>query len=114
MSIKPIDMHTSGIIQRADDVGMVKSQQDAKPIIDQQHLLVQQEEKEDKLAHQVIDPENTTKPDTHADAREESKNSYFRRKKKLNVIQKAEKTEKIMPTDKVIKKKAGGNFNMTI
>ena len=111
MSIKPIDMNTNGIIQRADDIGMVKNQQDAKPIIDQQHLLVQQEEKEDKLAHQVIDPENTTKPDTHADAREESKNSYFQRKKKKNINK---KDGKPVPTDKVIKKKAGGSFNMTI
>ena len=39
MTIKPVVL--GGMIQRADDIGMIKHQQDAKPMMDQQNIQMQ-------------------------------------------------------------------------
>lgn len=105
MAISPILMN--GMIQRTDDVGVVKSQQDTRPIVEQQNLQVQVDKKVDEQRHQVVTSEDSGKADTHADAREESKNAYFFRKKA-----KVLKTEET-PKDRVVKKSTGG-FDMKI
>ena len=38
MTIRPVDFAT---IQRTDDVGMMKHQQDAKPVVEQQNIQVE-------------------------------------------------------------------------
>ena len=79
MGISPVLM--SGMIQRTDDVGMLKHQQDAKPVAEQQNAQVQVAKKTDEIRHQVNTSQDANKPDTHADAREEGKNKYFFQKK---------------------------------
>jgi len=93
----------SGMIQRTDDVGYLKQQQDSKPIMQQQNVQTQMVKRQDELAHQVLDPEHGNKTDTHADAREEGKGSYFFRKKSSKKKQ-DEKTG-----DRVIKKSNNGS-----
>ncbi len=105
MAISPILM--SGMIQRTDDVGIVKSQQDNRPVVEQQNLQVQVDKKVDEQRRQVVTPEDSGKADTHADAREESKNAYFFRKKAK--VLKVEES----PKDHVVKKSTGG-FDMKI
>lgn len=79
MSIKPIVM--SGMLQRTDDVGAMKHQQDSRPAVEQQNLQSQISKKTEAQRHQVVSKEESAKADTHADAREEGKNQYFFRKK---------------------------------
>lgn len=105
MAISPILM--SGVIQRADDVGVLKNQQDSRPAVEQQNAQVQVTKSVEAQRHQVITPEDSSKTDTHADAREEGKNSYFVRKKA-----KAKRQEESQP-DHVIKKTMGG-FDMKV
>lgn len=105
MSIRPVDI--SGIMQRSDDIGMLKHQQDSKPAVAQQNAQVQMTKKADELRHQVNNPENGNKPDTHADAREKGKNEYFFRKKDGN--KKKEEAE-----CRVVKKHFNGSFDVKV
>ena len=100
MTISPILM--GGVVQRADDVGVLKNQQDARPVVEQQNAQAQMTKKVDAQRHQVQKKDNSDKADTHADAREKGKNSYFFRKKN-NGTKKDEIKE-----DRVIKKSTGG------
>ena len=79
MAISPI--LNNGMIQRTDDVGYLKLQQEQRPIVEQQSAQAQMTRKADEFSHQVITPADSSKTDTHADAREEGKNRYFFRKK---------------------------------
>lgn len=106
MSIRPVDI--SGMIQRTDDVGMLKHQQDSKPVIGQMNAQTQMVKKADELSHQVMNPENSSKTDTHADAREEGKNAYFFREKSKD------KKEEEQPVDRVVKKHSNGSFDVKI
>ena len=58
---------------------------------------------------QVITKDDTSKPDTHADAREKGKNSYFFRKKGTQG-----KKEESSSEDRVVKKNAGTSFDIKI
>ena len=106
MSIRPVDI--SGLVQRSDDIGAIKHQQDSRPAVEQQNVQTQMVKKEDELRHQVMNPENSGKTDTHADAREKGKNSYFFRKKS------DENKRKEQPEDRVVKKHAGGSFDVKV
>ena len=106
MSIRPVDLT---VIQRATDVSQIKQQLDVKPAIEQQNIQQQMLEKEDRIAHQVIQTKDTPGTDTHADAREESKNKYRAQKKKIRIRQK-----EVLSVDKVIKKNRGGDFDIKI
>lgn len=105
MAISPILMN--GVIQRTDDVGVLKAQQDSRPVVEQQNAQVQVDKKVDAQRHQVNTSEDSAKADTHADAREKGKNSYFLRKKG-----KGKKQENSQP-DRVVKKTSGG-FDMKV
>ena len=82
MAIGPIDM---AMIQRTNDVEMYKLQEDAKPVVDQQNIQMQVDQREDVLSHQVIHSQNSDKAKNDADAREEghgqSRSGSSKRKK---------------------------------
>ena len=105
MAISPILM--SGVVQRADDVSVIKNQQDSRPIVEQQNAQTQVAKKVDAQRHQVVTAENSDKTDTHADAREKGKNTYFFQKKG-----KGNKQEPISENH-VVKKSIGG-FDMKV
>ena len=106
MSIRPVLI--SGMIQRTDDIGLLKHQEDAKPQLAQQNAQTQVVKKTHALSHQVQTPENGNKADTHADAREEGRNTYFYRKKS------AKNKQGESATDIVIPKSAHGSFDIKV
>ena len=73
MAIGPIDM---AMIQRTNDVEMYKLQEDAKPVVDQQNIQMQVNQRADVLSHQVIQSQNSDKTKNDADAREEGLGQY--------------------------------------
>ena len=87
MSISPI--LNSGMIQRTDDVGVLKLQQEQRPVAEQQNAQLQMTRKADEFSHQVVTPADSNKTDTHADAREEGKNKYFFQSTRKKVFTKA-------------------------
>lgn len=104
MAISPI--LNSGMIQRTDDIGALRLQQEQRPMVEQQSAQTQMTRKADELSHQVVTPADSNKTDTHADAREEGKNKYFSQKKKDK-----QETSK---EDRVIKKYVSGRFDMKV
>jgi hypothetical protein len=74
MAIGQINFAT---IQRLDDVNQFRQQQDSKPMVDQQNIQGQVEQRADVLRHQVTDPQNKNKSKNEADAREKGKNKYY-------------------------------------
>ena len=107
MAISPI--LTSGMIQRTDDIGIIKQHQDAKPAVEQQNAMVQVAKKTEEKRRQVISKDDTNKTDTHADAREKGKNSYFFKKKDDSKKKTESESE-----GRVIKKTEGGHFDIKI
>ena len=106
MGVSPI--LNSGMIQRTDDVGAWKLQQDSRPVVEQQSAQTQMTRKAEEFRHQVVTPSDSSKSDTHADAREEGKNKYFFRKK----TDKKETDEK--QDGRVVKKYSAGSFDMKV
>ena len=45
------------MIQRTQDVGNLKQQEDNRPIVEQQNIQIEQQKHEDQLTHRVQDPE---------------------------------------------------------
>lgn len=106
MSIRPVDFN--GIIQRTDDVGMLKHQEDAKPLVDQQNIQAQVTKNQEAMMHQVTDPNKGERMENHADAKEEGKGTYqpYARKRKKN--------GKKQEDGRVIYKTQSGGFDMKI
>lgn len=104
MAISPI--LNSGMIQRTDDVGALRLQQEQRPVAEQQSAQAQMARKAEELRHQVVTPADSNKTDTHADAREEGKNKYFSQKKKGK--------NEANKEDRVVKKYSSGSFDMKV
>ena len=104
MSIRPVDI--SGMMQRSDDIGILKHHQDSRPAVEQQNAQTQVVKRTEELRHQVSHPENSDKSDTHADAREKGKNEYFFRKGKGD--------KKKEEDCRVVKKHSNGSFDVKV
>ncbi len=72
----PIGQINYAMIQRTTDVETFKHQEEAKPIVDQQNIQTQMKRHEDALRHQVVEQEDSSRTDNHADAKEEGKGKY--------------------------------------
>ncbi len=107
MSIRPIDFN--GMIQRTEDVGSLKHQEDAKPLVDQQNIQTQVEQKESAALHQVKEKDDSQGAKNNADAREEGHGQYYA----PGVRKKTKQEEKQQP-GRVIKKRADGGFDIKI
>ena len=105
MAISPI--LNSGMIQRTDDVGAMKLQQDNRPMVEQQSAQAQMTRKADEFSHQVVTSADSNKTDTHADAREEGKNKYFFQRK-------TEKKQEEKEDGRVIRKSTSSSFDMKV
>ena len=73
MSIRPVVLN--GMIQRTQDVGNLKQQEDNRPIVEQQNIQIEQQKHEDQLTHRVQDPEEKEN-DGYRYAKEKGNNEY--------------------------------------
>ncbi len=103
MTIRPVDFAT---IQRTDDVGMMKHQQDAKPAVEQQNIQVEIKKQEFQNAAQVRHADDTENQNDHFDAREEGRNKYSKSSGK--------RKKDVKSDGKVVKKAAPGGFDIKI
>ena len=93
MSITPLGLHA--MIQRTNDVGTIKHQEDAKPAVEQHSIQSQQLKAEHDLTHKVAQTEEKDNENFRYDAKEKGNSSYQGNKKKKRVIkEKAEVSEK--------------------
>lgn len=107
MSIRPVEFN--GMIQRTQDVGNLKQQEDSKPIVQQHNIEIQQKKQEDHLLHQVQQSHEKENEGFRYDAKEKGNNSYegmFRKKKEKKKEKDAE--------DNVLQKRQSGGFDVKI
>lgn len=97
MTIRPVDFAT---IQRTDDVGIMKHQQDNKPVAEQQAIQVEITKQEQTSPSQVREANDANNDGEGFDAREKGKNKYSRPKEK--------KTKKQEDGKVIVKSKKGG------
>ncbi|MCI8391138.1 MAG: hypothetical protein HFI35_10765 [Roseburia sp.] len=113
MSIRPVV--TNGMIQRTQDVGIIKQQEDDKPVVQQHHLSIRQEKQEDQLTHQVQQANEKENEGYRYDAKEKGNNKYEPLKKKKKKKQDAaEAGQEPDHADRVLYKGRTRSFDIKI
>lgn len=111
MTIRPVVLN--GMIQRTQDIGNIKQQEDNKPVVQQQNLSIQNEKREEQLAHQVQQTDKKENEGYRYDAKEKSNNQYEGNEGRKKKHQK--ESEKEQNKDgKVILKGLGSSFDIKI
>ncbi len=105
MSIRPIDLN--GMIQRTQDVGNIKLQEDNKPVVDQQNIQQQVVKEEQRLTKQVQHADDSNQPEYRYDAKEKGNGQYQQKQKKRDTKDKKKQ-------DKVIVKNLTGSIDIKI
>ena len=105
MSIRPIDLN--GMIQRTQDVGTIKHQEDVKPNVDQQNIQREVAKDGNRLVTQVNKKDDPEEQETHYDAKEKGNSEY-----KGNSKNKKSKEQK--SPGKVVVKGMSGGFDIKI
>lgn len=107
MSVGPV--YLNGMIQRTQDVGNLKQQDDNKPVVMQHNIEIHQKKQEEHVLHQVQQSQKKENEEFRYDAREKGSNSYegSRQKKK-------EKKKEQESDGKVLLKNKSGSFDVKI
>ena len=106
MAIGPI-LH-QGVIQRSQDIGQVKQNQDAKPLIDQTNIQAQFHKEVEHNTKQVTKYDEADLKENRFDAKEKGKGFYFSKER-----DKKEKKDDENQKDKVIIK-GNSSFDVKI
>ena len=96
--ISPLE--NNGIISRAQDISILKQNEDARGDISHLQTQTTFDNERDQFVHTVHNADNTDEADTHHDAREKGKNEYV----DLRNLQQKKK----QPKDQVIAKSVHG------
>lgn len=107
MSVGPVYMN--GMIQRTQDVGNLKQQEDNKPIVQQYNIETRQKKQEDQLIHQVQQSQKKENEGFRYDAKEKGSNSYEGNRKKKKEQKEEQKSDGV-----VLLKGHGGSFDVKI
>ena len=107
MSITPLGFHA--LIQRTNDVGVIKQNEDNKPIMEQHSIQTQQVKQEHALTHKVAEPEEKDNENYRYDAKEKGNGSYQGKRQK-----KKRQQEESKEPGKVILKGQTGGFDIKI
>jgi len=110
MSITPLGLHA--MIQRTNDIGTIKHQEDTKPAVEQHSIQSQQLKTEHDLTHKVAQTEEKDNENFRYDAKEKGNGSYQEnnKKKKKAVKEKVEVSE----NGRVILKGQAARFDIKI
>lgn len=107
MSITPLGFHA--MIQRTNDVSVIKQNEDNKPVMEQQSIQTQQVKQEHALTHKVARPEDKENDNYRYDAKEKGNGSYQGQGKKRKKGQ-----EETKDAGKVILKGQESRFDIKI
>lgn len=107
MSIRPVDLN--GMIQRTNDVSVMKQHEDSKPVIDQQNIQQQVHKQEENAQHQVHQADDAALRQQKFDAKEEGKGFYQKPQGK-----KDKKKQEEQEDGKVIAKTGYTSFDIKI
>ena len=80
MAIRPVEVQ--GVVQRSQDIGQIKQNQDQKPLVDQSNIQVQMNRETERNMRQVPKFDNSDKKENRYDAKEKGNGAYFGQKGK--------------------------------
>lgn len=109
MSITPLGLHA--MIQRTNDVGTMKQQEDTKPAVTQHSIQSQQLKQEHDLTHKVAQAKEKENQNFRYDAKEKGNGSYQGNKKKKKA---KEEKQELSGNGKVILKGQTERFDIKI
>lgn len=112
MSVTPLGLHA--MIQRTNDVGVMKQQEDAKPAVEQHSIQSQQIKQEHDLTHKVIQAKEKENENFRYDAKEKGNGAYQKRKQKKKSGKEVEIQNETQTDGKVILKGQTSRFDMKI
>ncbi len=107
MSITPLGFHA--MIQRTNDVSIIKQNEDNRPVMEQQSIQTQQVKQEHALTHKVARPEEKDNENYRYDAKEKGNGSYQGQEQK-----KKKGHEEAKDTGKVVLKGQMSRFDIKI
>lgn len=105
MSITPLGFNA--MIQRTNDVGGIKQQEENKPVMEQHSIQTQQAKQEHALMHKVAKSEKKENDNYRYDAKEKGNGSYQEQKKR-------KKKEEAQNNGKVVVKGQESRFDIKI
>lgn len=108
MAIRPVEVQ--GVVQRSQDIGQIKQNQDQKPVVDQNNIQLHIHRETEKSARQVTKFQNADKKENRYDAKEKGNGNYFGQKKKKQSEQEEEEGEDSV----MIKSIYHGSFDVKI
>lgn len=106
MSVSPVSLN--GMIQRGNDVSIIKQNEDTRPALEQHNIQAQQVKQEHELTHKVIRPNQKENERKRYDAKEEGNGAYQKRK------QKKKQSDTKNAGDKVVVKGQSSGFDIKI
>ncbi len=106
MAVGPLTLN--GMIPRTQDIGVIKQQEDSKPMIDQQNIQSQMKTQETRQLKQVNHADDTEQHEKRYDAKEKGSNEYRGQQQKKKKKLEEEKNSRPSYTWE------GGRFDMKI
>lgn len=107
MAIRPVEVQ--GVVQRSQDIGQIKQNQDQKPVVDQNNIQTHMQRETERNLRQVTKFDNADKKENRYDAKEKGNGSYFGNRKKQN-----EKKETVDEDSVLLKSVHQGTFDVKI
>ena len=107
MSITPLGLHA--MLQRTNDVSIIKQNEDNKPAMEQHNIQSQQVKHEHALTHKVAKPDEKDNDNYRYDAKEKGNGTYQGQEQK-----KKKEHDETKNTNKVILKGQPGHFDIKI
>ncbi|MFV0464747.1 MAG: hypothetical protein ACK5ML_01630 [Lachnospiraceae bacterium] len=107
MGFNPVELN--GVIQRSQDVGLIKHKEDSKPFLDQLNIQAHEKKEQEKQLSRIKGTEETRKEGFRYDAKEKGSGSneeYHSKEKR--------RKKKADQDDTVIVKTEGGHFDIKI
>lgn len=74
MAIRPVEVQ--GVVQRSQDIGQIKQNQDQKPLVDQNNIQAHMQHETEKSSRQVTKFQNSDKKENRYDAKEKGNGAY--------------------------------------
>lgn len=87
MAIRPVEVQ--GVVQRSQDIGQIKQNQDQKPFVEQNHIQLHIQKETERNSQQVTKFQDADKKENRYDAKEKGNGHYFgqRRGKRSEQVQ---------------------------
>lgn len=107
MTVRPV--HLNGMIQNTQDVSTIRHQENQKPAVEQQHIHIREQQKEQSQAQEVHKKDDAENEQKKFDAKEKGANEYTNQRKKKN------KKKEHLPDGSVkVKMTMSGGFDIKI